>query len=360
MVPPGRQAPRRPPRPGTPGRQREDSLAMRILVTGSAGFIGFHVAGRLLRQGHQVVGLDSLVPYYDVRLKQRRHALLAELPGFTPEIADLVDAAAVNRIFAEHAPETVIHLAAQAGVRYAITHPETYVASNIQGTFHLLEACRARPVRHMLMASTSSAYGANSKLPFSEADPAATPLTIYAASKLAAEHIGHSYAHLWDLPVTAFRFFTVYGPWGRPDMALFKFTAAILEGRPIELYNNGDMRRDFTFIDDLADCVVRLLDVVPRRGAPVGPADTLSPIAPFRLVNIGNAAPVPLLEFVAEIERCLGRPAIRHLLPMQPGEVVETHADTTLLRALIGQVPTTPVADGVAAFVAWYRDHYAA
>jgi UDP-glucuronate 4-epimerase len=333
---------------------------MKVLVTGSAGFIGYHLASRLLRDGHSVIGLDAFVPYYDVRLKERRHELLGESPAFTPCRQDLADRPALDALLAREAPEVVIHLAAQAGVRYALEHPETYIDSNVIGTFNLLEACRQHPVRHLLMASTSSVYGANTKLPFAEADPATHPLTVYSATKQATELMAHCYAHLWAQPITAFRFFTVYGPWGRPDMALFKFTDAILKDRPIEIYNHGEMMRDFTYVDDLVEAIIRLVAVVPVRGEAVE-GDSLSPVAPFRVVNIGNNAPVRLLDFVAEIERCLGRPARRHYTDMHPGDVPATWADTTLLQRLTGFQPGgTPLAEGVARFVAWYRDYYRA
>jgi UDP-glucuronate 4-epimerase len=332
---------------------------MKILVTGSAGFIGFHLARRLLRDGHAVTGVDAFIPYYDLRLKEARHALLEAEPRFTGHRADLTDPAAADALLAESEPDIVVHLAAQAGVRHALEHPESYIASNIQGSFHLLEALRRRPgLRHLLMASTSSAYGANEAMPFREGDAAATPLNMYSASKLATEHMAHAYAHLWRLPITAFRFFTVYGPWGRPDMAFFKFTAKILRDEPIDIYNHGRMERDFTYVDDIVEAIVRLIEAVPEPGRPVGMVDTLSPVAPYRLVNIGNGQPVQLLEFVAAIERAAGRAAQRNLMPMQPGDVTRTWADTTLLRALTGFAPATPVQDGVNAFVSWYREFY--
>jgi len=331
---------------------------MKYLVTGSAGFIGFHVARRLLEAGHAVAGIDALVPYYDVSLKRARHGLLAQHAGFTAHVLDLAEQASLKEVMAAEAPEVVIHLAAQAGVRYALEHPESYIHANIQGSFSLLEACRAHPVRHLLMASTSSAYGANTTMPFRETDAVATPLNIYAATKLATEQMGHVHASLQRQPVTMFRFFTVYGPWGRPDMALFKFTDAILKGRPIEVYNHGRMERDFTYVDDLVEAVLRLVDCPPEAGRKVAACDSVSPVAPFRVVNIGNAQPVQLLAFIEELERACGREAIRTLLPMQPGEVLKTWADTSLLQALTGYRPTTQVAEGVAAFVAWFRDHY--
>ncbi|MBK1659560.1 NAD-dependent epimerase/dehydratase family protein [Paracraurococcus ruber] len=331
---------------------------MKVLVTGSAGFIGFHVARRLLAAGHAVAGIDAMVPYYDVRLKEARHARLAEQPGFTPHLFDLVEADRLAAVMAAEAPEVVIHLAAQAGVRYALEHPESYIHNNVQATYTLLEAVKARPVRHLLMASTSSAYGANTAMPFKETDAVATPLNIYAATKLATEQIGHSYAALWQQPITMFRFFTVYGPWGRPDMAFFKFTDAILKGRTIDVYNHGRMERDFTYVDDLVESILRLVECRPEVGRKVAECDSISAIAPFRIVNIGNAQPVQLLDFIAAIERACGREAIRNYMDMQPGEVLKTWADASLLRALTGYGPSTDVATGVAEFVAWYRGHY--
>jgi UDP-glucuronate 4-epimerase len=333
---------------------------MKVLVTGSAGFIGFHLSRRLLEAGHAVTGIDAMVPYYDVRLKEARHAKLARQAGFTPHIFDLTDAARLTEVLRQEAPEVVVHLAAQAGVRYALEHPESYVHNNLVATSTLLEAIRHQPVRHLLMASTSSAYGANTAMPFRETDPVATPLNIYAATKLATEHIGHSYAHLWRQPITMFRFFTVYGPWGRPDMAFFKFTDAILGGRTIDIYNHGQMERDFTYVDDLVEAITRLIPCVPEMDAPVAPIDSLSPVAPFRVVNIGNASPVQLLDFIAEIERATGRRAQRNMMPMQPGEVLKTWADSSLLEALTHYRPGTGISAGIDAFVAWYRDYYAA
>lgn len=331
---------------------------MKILVTGSAGFIGFHVCRRLLAEGHAVAGIDAMVPYYDVRLKEARLAVLGASAAFRNHRADIADMAATAAILEAEQPDVIVHLAAQAGVRYSLDHPESYVASNVVGTFNLLEICRKRPVRHFLMASTSSAYGGSTRMPFREIDAATTPLTIYAATKLSAESIAHSYAHLWNQPATTFRFFTVYGPWGRPDMALFKFTAAALRGEAIDVYNEGRMERDFTYIDDLVEAIVRLIPAVPEIGKPAGPADSLSPVAPYRLVNIGNGAPCGLLDYIAALEACLGRPIARRYLPMQPGDIARTWADISLLEALTGYRPGTPVATGVARFVEWYRAYY--
>jgi UDP-glucuronate 4-epimerase len=331
---------------------------VKVLVTGSAGFIGFYVSRRLLANGHQVAGVDAMVPYYDVTLKERRHAMLSATNAFRAHIVDIADMAAIGRVLEEERPEVIIHLAAQAGVRYSLDHPEVYVSANVVGTFNLLELCRRNPVRHFLMASTSSAYGANTEMPFTETQRTDTPLTIYAATKKSTELIAHSYAHLWSQPVTAFRFFTVYGPWGRPDMALFKFTKAALQGQPIDVYGHGRMERDFTYIDDLVEAIVRLVDAVPVRGQPVGEFDSLSPVAPHRVVNIGNSQPVGLLPFIEEIERCLSRPIARNYMDIQLGDVPRTWADASLLEALTGYKPNTQVSEGVAQFVAWFRDYY--
>jgi UDP-glucuronate 4-epimerase len=331
---------------------------MKFLITGSAGFIGFHLSRRLLAAGHQVVGIDAMVPYYDVRLKAARHAELEKFPSFIPHLFDLTEAARLGDVLAEAQPETVIHLAAQAGVRYALEHPESYIHNNVLATYTLLEAVKARPVGHLLMASTSSAYGANTAMPFRETDAVATPLNIYAATKVATEQIGHSYAALWRQPITMFRFFTVYGPWGRPDMAFFKFTDAILKGRTIDIYNHGQMERDFTYVDDLVEAIDRLVPCRPEAGRKVIDGDSVSAVGPFRIVNIGAAQPVQLLDFIAEIERACGRPAIRNLMPMQPGEVLKTWADTSLLQALTGFCPSIEVGRGVTEFVAWYRSFY--
>jgi UDP-glucuronate 4-epimerase len=331
---------------------------LRFLVTGTAGFVGFHIARRLLADGHHVVGIDGMTPYYDVTLKEHRHAILERDEKFAAHRVMLEDAEAMERIAAAARPEIVIHLAAQAGVRYSLEHPRAYIDSNVIGTFNIVEACRRHQVRHLLAASTSSVYGGNEKMPFAETDPADHQLTIYAATKKSAEMIAHSYAHLWQIPTTMFRFFTVYGPWGRPDMALFKFVRAMLAGEPIDIYNEGRMARDFTYIDDLVEGVIRLIDQVPEAGRPVGAIDSLSPVAPFRIVNIGGGTPVGLLDFIAEIERALGIKAKRNLMPMQKGDVPATTASPALLEALTHYRPATPVKRGIAEFVAWYRDYY--
>jgi UDP-glucuronate 4-epimerase len=333
----------------------------RVLITGTAGFIGFHLARRLLDDGAHVHGIDGMTPYYDVGLKQRRHAILAHYPGFSATEAQLEDMETLRAV-AEHAqPDVIIHLAAQAGVRYSLENPRAYVDSNITGTFNVMELARAHAVDHLLMASTSSVYGANTEMPFVETEKADTQLTIYAATKKATESMAHAYAHLWELPTTMFRFFTVYGPWGRPDMAYFKFVEAILAGRPIDIYNHGDMYRDFTYVDDLVRGIGLLVDAAPVRpgsAADVPAGDSLSPVAPFRIVNIGNSRKVRLLDFIAAIEAELGVVAKRNYMDMQPGDVPATWADAGLLHRLTGYSPATEMRDGVAAFVRWYRDYY--
>jgi UDP-glucuronate 4-epimerase len=331
---------------------------MRCLVTGTAGFIGFHLANRLLAAGHDVAGIDSMTPYYDITLKEKREAMLAAHAGFLNNRLTLEDSAGVAAVFAAFRPEVVVHLAAQAGVRYSLENPKAYIDSNILGTFSIVEACRNHPVRHLMMASTSSVYGVNAKVPFAETDQADHPITLYAASKKANEAMGHSYSHLFGIPTTMFRFFTVYGPWGRPDMALFKFVKNTLEGVPIDVYNHGRMERDFTYIDDLIDAIVRVIDCPPARGRPVSPEDSLSPVAPFRVLNIGGGQPVGLMEFIEVMEAALGMKASRNYLDMQPGDVPRTTASPALLEALIGAIPQTPVSVGVPAFVRWYLEYY--
>jgi UDP-glucuronate 4-epimerase len=333
---------------------------MKALVTGSAGFVGFHLARRLLAEGHEVLGYDGMSAYYDVELKRRRHAILRQEARFTAVEAMLEDKAQLDRAVADFQPDMVFHLAAQAGVRYSIEQPETYVSSNLVGTFNLLEAMRAHPPQHLLIASTSSVYGGNEQMPFGEVDRTDFPISFYAATKKACEAMSHSYAHLYAIPTTCFRFFTVFGPWGRPDMALFKFVDAIEKGEPIDIYGMGQMRRDFTYIDDLIEGIVRLMDVVPIAGQPVqaeGVRDSLSPVAPWRVVNIAGGEPTGLLDFVTAVEAAMDMPAKRNMLPRQQGDVVETFADEKLLKALTGFVPQTELATGVRAFVDWYRGY---
>jgi UDP-glucuronate 4-epimerase len=331
---------------------------MKVLVTGHAGFIGFHLCRRLIADGHLVSGIDAMVPYYDVRLKERRVEILARSNAFRGHEVNLVDMERTRAVILEEEPDVIVHLAAQAGVRYALENPRSYIESNVVGTYNIIEICRERAVKHLMLASTSSVYGANPDLPFRETDMTDHPLTIYSASKKATELVAHSYAHLWSIPTTAFRFFTVYGPWGRPDMALFKFVDAMLKGEPIDVYNHGKMERDFTYIDDLVEGIVRLIPAVPVRGAPVAECDSLSPVAPFRVVNIGNGQPVTLEAFIEAIERSLGRTAVRNYMDMQPGDVPRTFASADLLAALTGFRPNTPVEQGVEAFVAWFREYY--
>jgi UDP-glucuronate 4-epimerase len=332
---------------------------MRFLVTGTAGFIGFHLARRLLGDGHVVVGFDGLTPYYDVRLKEERHAILARFPGFTPVAGMLEDRTALAAAFERAGPEIVIHLAAQAGVRHSLLEPRAFIDTNITGTWNLLEMCAASKPRHVMLASTSAVYGACGKEAFAETDRTDEPLSPYAATKKAMEVLAHAWSHLYRLPATIFRFFTVYGPGARPDMALYTFVEAISEGRPIDVYGEGNMVRDFVFIDDLVEAIVRLAAVIPAESNRVDPAraaDTLSPEAPCRMVNIAGGRPLTVSDYIAAIERALGRKATRRLLPIQPGDVPRTAASPALLEALTGFRPSTPIDTGIAAFVAWYRD----
>lgn len=333
---------------------------MKVLLTGVAGFIGFHVAQRLLARGDTVVGIDNLNPYYDVRLKEARLAQLTNRTGFHFLQLDLADREGMARLFAHHTPERVVHLAAQAGVRYSLTNPHVYVESNLVGFLHILEGCRHTKVQHLVYASSSSVYGANTKMPFSVHDNVDHPVSLYAASKKANELMAHTYSHLYQLPTTGLRFFTVYGPWGRPDMALFLFTQAILAGQPIDVFNEGKMRRDFTYIDDIVEGIVRVLDTLPQphpQWSSVHP-DPGTSQAPYRIYNIGNNHPVELLDFIRALENCLGRTAEKKLLPMQLGDVPETYADVDDLMRDVGFRPSTPIATGIARFVEWYRAYY--
>lgn len=334
---------------------------MKVLVTGTAGFIGSHVAHALLARGDEVVGFDSLNDYYDVSLKQARLARLLGQAGYSHVTADLADREAIERVFAEHRPQRVVHLAAQAGVRYAAENPHVYVQSNVVGFLHVLEGCRQHAIEHLVYASTSSVYGANTAMPFSEHASAEHPLTLYAATKKANEQMAHSYAHLYGIPCTGLRFFTVYGPWGRPDMALFLFTRAILDGKPIRVFNHGRHKRSFTYVDDIVEGVVRTLDRVPDKNPDwVGerPDPATSGVAPYRLYNIGNEQPVELLRYIEVLEACLGREARMEMLPLQPGDVPDTEADVSDLIANTGYRPVVPVEEGVANFVRWYRGYY--
>jgi UDP-glucuronate 4-epimerase len=331
-----------------------------ILVTGAAGFIGFHLAARYLDAGRPVVGLDNLNDYYDVTLKRARLDVLRERPGFQFVHADLADAAALTALFAEHRFEVAVNLAAQAGVRYSLVNPQAYVESNLVGFVNILEACRHHGTRHLLYASSSSVYGGVTKMPFSVQQNVDHPLSVYAATKKSNELLAHTYSHLFRLPTTGLRFFTVYGPWGRPDMALFIFTRAILAGKPIQIFNRGKMERDFTYIDDIIDGVFRLTDRLPQPDAHWN-SDAPDPgrsAAPYRLYNIGTSKPVPLMRLIAILENCLGIEARKEFLPMQPGDMPATYADVDDLSREVGFQPQTGIETGVAKFVSWYREYY--
>jgi UDP-glucuronate 4-epimerase len=333
----------------------------RVFITGTAGFIGFHLAKLLLDEGFTVHGFDGMTDYYDVTLKQRRHAQLLQHPNFAATEGMLEDADLIDRVTDDFQPDVIVHLAAQAGVRYSLENPRAYIDSNVVGAFNVMEAARRLEVKHLMMASTSSVYGANEEMPFVETEKVDTQLTIYSATKKANESMAHSYAHLWNLPTTMFRFFTVYGTWGRPDLALYKFVDAILDDRPIDIYNHGDMYRDFTYVDDLVRGIRLLIDAVPERPASrddVPEWDSLSPVAPYRVVNIGNSDKVRLLDFIDAIEDALGKKAIRNYMDMQKGDVPATWANAEALQNLTGYRPQTDFKDGIARFVAWFRDYY--
>ena len=332
-----------------------------VLITGSAGFIGFHLAQLLLAEGFRVVGYDGLTDYYDVKLKERRHQMLMQNQHFTCHTGMLEDMDTLQTLAMAEKPDVIVHLAAQAGVRYSLENPRAYLDSNLIGTFNVMECARELEIDHLLMASTSSVYGANEEMPFDEREKCDTQLTFYAATKKANEAMAHSYAHLWNLPTTMFRFFTVYGPWGRPDMALFKFTRGILEGTPIDIYNNGEMHRDFTYVTDLVRGIRLLIDAAPVRPESkddIADWDSLSPVAPWRVANIGNSDKVRLMDFVEAIEAECGRKAVKNFMPMQKGDVPATWANATLLKELTGYTPQTDVREGIKRFVAWYRDYY--
>lgn len=335
-------------------------MSKTYLVTGAAGFIGFFVAQRLCSQGHQVIGLDNLNDYYDVSLKEARLAELKSEENFRFVRMDLADREGIAKLFASEKFDRVIHLAAQAGVRYSLDNPLAYVDSNLLGHTTILEGCRHHQVEHLVYASSSSVYGMNKKMPFSTEDSVDHPVSLYAATKKANELMSHTYSHLYNIPTTGLRFFTVYGPWGRPDMALFKFTKAILEGRSIDIYNNGDLSRDFTYIDDIVEGILRIQDVIPQ-GDSTWTVESGSPgdsSAPYRIHNIGNGQPVKLMDFVAALESALDKTAQKNFMPMQPGDVYATYADTRSLYEATGYQPNVGVAEGVAKFVEWYRDFY--
>lgn len=333
----------------------------KAFVTGSAGFVGFHLSQLLLDEGFEVVGFDGMTDYYDVRIKERRHQMLLQNQHFSAHLGRLEDFDALRELMLAEKPDIIVHLAAQAGVRYSLENPRAYVDANLVGTFNVLECARELAVEHLLMASTSSVYGANEEMPFDELERVESQMTFYAATKKANESMAHSYAHLWNLPITMFRFFTVYGPWGRPDMALFKFAQGILNGTPIDIYNDGEMYRDFTYVADLVRGIRLLIDarpVRPESAEEIDEGDSLSPVAPFRVVNIGNGNKVKLLDFIETIEHVCGRTAIRNYLPMQKGDVPATWASNDLLSKLTGFKPSTDFREGVKRFVEWYRDYY--
>lgn len=335
---------------------------MKILVTGAAGFIGFHASKRLLERGDTVVGLDNMNDYYDVQLKEDRLSQLTAHANFEFHRADLADREAIDTLFNSHQFDRVIHLAAQAGVRYSIENPRTYIDSNIVGFLNILEGCRHTQVAHLSYASSSSVYGANTKQPFAETDNVDHPVSLYAASKKSNELMAHTYSNLFQLPTTGLRFFTVYGPWGRPDMALFKFTKGIIENTAIDIYNHGEMYRDFTYIDDIVEGVIRVADKIPHANSDWDSdnPDPSSSFCPYKIYNIGNNAPVRLLDFVDALETCLGKKALKNMMPIQPGDVPATSADASALMRDVGFQPSTSVQTGIAKFVAWYKDYYAA
>jgi len=329
-----------------------------ILITGTAGFIGFHLAKLLLEEGFTIHGYDGITDYYDVNLKKARHEILSKYPNFSSTIGMLEDQQKLNDLALKFQPKTIIHLAAQAGVRYSLENPRAYINSNIVGTFNVMEIAKKLNVKHLLMASTSSVYGSNLKMPFTETEKTDTQLTIYSSTKKANESMAHSYSYLWKIPTTMFRFFTVYGPWGRPDMALFKFVSSILNNEPIDIYNNGEMYRDFTYIDDLVYGIKLLIETVPSENKNIISSDSLSLVAPYRVVNIGNSNKINLIDFVDTIEDILKKKAIRNYMPMQKGDVKATWSDISLLKNLTNYSPKTNFRDGVLKFIEWYREYY--
>ena len=332
----------------------------KILITGTSGFIGFHLANLLLKKGFDIYGLDGITNYYDVNLKKKRNEILLQYSKFFFKEEMLENFKELESSFIFFKPDVVVHLAAQAGVRYSLENPRSYIDSNIIGTFNILEMAKKYNVKHLLIASTSSVYGSNTNMPFEETSKADTQLTIYAATKKASESMAHSYSHLWKIPTTIFRFFTVYGPWGRPDMALFKFVSAILDDKPIDIYNQGEMYRDFTFVEDLVSAIDLLIDKVPNNSeqSEFHPKDSLSRVAPFRIVNIGNSKKIKLIDFIEIIEEILQKKAIKNFMPIQKGDVQETWADTTLLKHLTDFNLKTDVKEGILKFVEWYKDYY--
>ncbi len=332
----------------------------RAFVTGSAGFIGFHISKKLLDEGWHVMGIDALTDYYDVSLKLARNAMLCRFPNYKFKKFLLEDFELLVKIVTEYNPTVVFHMAAQAGVRYSIENPRIYAETNFTGTFNLLEAIKNLNIEHFLLASSSSVYGSNQKMPYNENDICDNPMSIYAATKKATETISHSYSHLYSIPITCFRFFTVYGPWGRPDMALFKFTKAILEDETIDIFNNGDMSRDFTYIGDLIEALYRLINCKPNKVEMKGKKhrnETLSPVAPWRVINIGSSNPVNILNFIEALERCLGKKAKKNFSAIQPGEVIHTFADNNLLKSLTGYQANTDINVGIMSFITWYKEH---
>jgi UDP-glucuronate 4-epimerase len=331
---------------------------MKVLITGTAGFIGFHLAKLLLKDGFKVHGYDSVNDYYDVNLKHARQNILLKDKNFSTTKGLLENNDKLNEVADKFQPDVIIHLAAQAGVRYSLENPRAYINSNIIGTFNVMEIARKHKIKHLLMSSSSSVYGANTNMPFTENDKVDTQFTIYAATKKSNENMAHSYAHLWKIPTTMFRFFTVYGPWGRPDMALFKFVSSILNNKPIDIYNNGEMYRDFTYVDDLVNGVKLLTDCIPKNNEKISDHDSLSPVAPFRIVNIGNSNKIKLIDFIDAIEESLGKKAIRNYMSMQKGDVIETWADASLLNKLTNYKPKTNYRDGINHFIKWYKKYY--